>query len=53
MSHAVIHDDTIWLAVMADFAAMNALWDLWIADVAAPARTTGEPKLASPTYLVE
>ena len=44
---------TIWLADMADFAAMNAVWDPWIADVAAPARATGEAKLASPDYLVE
>lgn len=44
---------TIWLADMADFAAMNAVWDPWIAGVAAPARATGEAKLASPDYRVE
>lgn len=44
---------TIWLADMADFAAMNGVWDAWIAGVAAPARATGEAKLASPDYLVE
>lgn len=44
---------TIWLADMADFAAMNGVWDAWIAGVAAPARATGESKLASPDYLVE
>src|SRR3546814_20774356 len=35
---------TIWLADMADFAEMNAVWDAWIADGAAPARATGEAK---------
>jgi enamine deaminase RidA (YjgF/YER057c/UK114 family) len=44
---------TIWLADMADFAKMNAVWDPWIAGVAAPARATAEAKLASPDYLVE
>lgn len=43
----------IWLADMADFAEMNAVWDAWIADAAAPARATGEAKLASPDYRVE
>ncbi len=44
---------TIWLADMADFAAMNAVWDAWIADAPAPARATGEAKLAAPEYKVE
>ena len=44
---------TIWLADMADFAEMNAVWDAWIADGAAPARATGEAKLATPDYRVE
>ncbi|HKT78222.1 MAG TPA: RidA family protein [Sphingobium sp.] len=43
----------IWLADMADFAEMNAVWDAWIAGAAAPARATGEAKLASPDYKVE
>ncbi|WP_242124418.1 RidA family protein [Sphingobium sp. Sx8-8] len=43
----------IWLADMADFAEMNAVWDAWIADAEAPARATGEAKLASPDYKVE
>jgi enamine deaminase RidA (YjgF/YER057c/UK114 family) len=43
----------IWLADMADFAEMNAVWDAWIADVAAPARATGESKLATSKYKVE
>jgi enamine deaminase RidA (YjgF/YER057c/UK114 family) len=44
---------TIWLADMQDFAEMNAVWDAWIADVPAPARATGEAKLAAPGYKVE
>ena len=44
---------TIWLADMADFAEMNAVWDAWIGDVEAPARATGEAKLATPDYRVE
>lgn len=44
---------TIWLADMADFAEMNAVWDAWIADAPAPARATGEAKLATPDYRVE
>lgn len=43
----------IWLADMNDFAEMNAVWDAWIADAEAPARATGEAKLASPDYKVE
>jgi enamine deaminase RidA (YjgF/YER057c/UK114 family) len=44
---------TIWLADMADFAEMNAVWDAWIAGSPAPARATGEAKLAAPDYKVE
>lgn len=43
----------IWLADMADFAEMNAVWDAWVAQGHAPARATGEAKLATPDYLVE
>jgi len=52
-SKAHILRATIWLADMADFAEMNAVWDAWIADVAAPTRATGEAKLATPDYKVE
>lgn len=44
---------TIWLADMADFAEMNAVWDKWIDGRDAPARATGEAKLATPDYKVE
>lgn len=44
----------IWLAdIKADFAAMNAVWDAWVPHGHAPARATGEAKLAAPDYLVE
>ncbi len=43
----------IWLADMADFAEMNAAWDAWVAPGNAPARATGEAKLAAPKYRVE
>ncbi|WP_088182937.1 RidA family protein [Sphingobium sp. Z007] len=52
-SKAHILRATIWLADMADFAGMNAVWDAWIADVAAPARATGEARLATADYKVE
>jgi enamine deaminase RidA (YjgF/YER057c/UK114 family) len=44
---------TIWLADMADFAAMNAVWDAWVDPANPPARATGEVKLATPEYRVE
>lgn len=43
----------IWLADMGDFAAMNAVWDGWVAPGHAPARATGQASLASPDYKVE
>jgi enamine deaminase RidA (YjgF/YER057c/UK114 family) len=44
---------TIWLADMADFEEMNAVWDAWVAPGNAPARATGEVRLALPEYKVE
>lgn len=44
---------TIWMADMADFSEMNAVWDAWVPEGHAPARATGESKLATPDYLVE
>ena len=44
---------TIWLADMADFGEMNAVWDAWVDGKDAPARATGEAKLATPDYKVE
>lgn len=43
---------TIWLSDMNSAAAMNAVWDEWVAPGQAPARACVESKLA-PGYLVE
>ncbi|RNF33738.1 RidA family protein [Paracoccus methylarcula] len=43
----------IWLANMADFAEMNAVWDAWVPQGHAPTRAAGESKLATPDYKVE
>lgn len=43
----------IWLADMADFAEMNAVWDAWVPEGHTPARAAGEAKLATPGLLVE
>ena len=43
----------IWLADMADFAEMNAVWDAWVPQGHAPARACGEAKLARPELKVE
>ncbi len=43
----------IWLADIADFSKMNAVWDKWVPAGHTPARATGESKLAAPEYLVE
>jgi enamine deaminase RidA (YjgF/YER057c/UK114 family) len=43
----------IWLADIATFNEMNAVWDAWIAEGCAPARATVEARLAAPRYTVE
>ena len=43
----------IWLADMADFEAMNSVWDAWVDTANPPARATGESRLATPDYRVE
>jgi enamine deaminase RidA (YjgF/YER057c/UK114 family) len=43
----------IWLADIATFADMNAVWDAWVPAGHTPARATGEAKLATPDYKVE
>ena len=44
---------TIWLADMADFDEMNAVWDAWVREGHAPARACGEAKLAHLDLKVE
>ena len=43
----------VWLADMADFAEMNAVWDAWVPQGHTPARAAGESALATPEYRVE
>lgn len=44
----------IWCADMAtDFSDMNEVWDTWVAKGCAPARWTGEAKLATTGFKVE
>ena len=42
----------VYLADMADYAGLNAVWDQWVAK-SPPARATVEAKLAAPQYTVE
>ena len=43
----------VWLADIADFAAMNAAWEAWVPKGETPSRATVEAKLAAPQYKVE
>jgi enamine deaminase RidA (YjgF/YER057c/UK114 family) len=43
----------IFLPDMADFAAMNAVWERWVPQGHTPARATVEAALANPGYKVE
>jgi len=44
---------TIWLADIADFEKMNAVWNAWVVPGEPPARATGQVQLAGPEYRVE
>jgi enamine deaminase RidA (YjgF/YER057c/UK114 family) len=45
---------TIYLAQIADYAAMNEVWDEWIAPAQqGPARATVEARLADPRWRIE
>lgn len=43
----------IFLADLADFAAMNAAWDAWVSPGQAPPRATVQARLARPEWKVE
>ena len=43
----------VWISSMGHFAAMNEVWDAWVAEGHAPARACIEARLASPDLLVE
>ena len=44
---------TIYIADMANFPVMNAVWDSWVAQGNTPPRATVQAQLAKPAYLVE
>ena len=44
---------TIFLPSMADFPALNAVWETWVPTAHCPARATVEAKLAALEYKVE
>lgn len=44
---------TIYVRDMKDFAAMNQVWDAWVADGEKPARACVEARMARPDILVE
>ena len=44
---------TIYLKDIADYAAMNALWDAWLVPGTAPARTCVQALMYDPRVLVE
>lgn len=53
-SKSKILSTQIWLKDIADFQAMNVVWDAWIDPANPPARATmGKADLAAPDYLVE
>ena len=43
----------IFLSDIANFQAMNEVWDAWVPQGHTPARATIESRLATPAYLVE
>ena len=43
----------IWITDMANFPAMNAVWDSWVIAGSTPARATVQAQLADPKILVE
>lgn len=44
---------TIYLKDIADYDAMNAVWDAWVPTGHAPARACVQAAIAEPEYLVE
>lgn len=44
---------TVYLKNIEDFSAMNGVWEAWVPSGAAPARTTVQANLASPSLLIE
>ncbi|WP_299041207.1 RidA family protein [uncultured Tateyamaria sp.] len=44
---------TIWLSSIADYDAVNAVWDAWVAPGTAPARSCGEVQIGGEGYNIE
>jgi enamine deaminase RidA (YjgF/YER057c/UK114 family) len=44
---------SIWLANVASYDAMNAVWDAWVTPGQPPARATVGAPLAGPQFLIE
>lgn len=44
---------TVYLADMADYDGMNAIWDAWVPEGCAPTRACVQAKLANPAWRVE
>lgn len=44
---------TIYLADLADFEGMNAVWDAWVDQANAPPRATVQARLARPDWRIE
>lgn len=44
---------TIYLADMADYDAMNGVWDVWVPEGHAPTRACVQARLANPGFRVE
>jgi len=49
----LILSTTIYIKHISDFAAMNEVWDAWVADSPKPARACVEANMAAPDILVE
>lgn len=43
----------IFVKDLAEFPAMNAVWDRWVADIQAPPRATVQAALANPDWKLE
>lgn len=44
---------TLWLDDLRDYAAVNAVWDTWVDKTNAPARSTGQSRMARAGMLLE
>lgn len=44
---------TVWVTDMAEFSAMNAVWDAWVTPGRPPARACVQADLAKPDWKVE